>query len=117
MYAGHIAAATTYHPKEITMKKQLALLAMVGAMSVGMQAHAVNAGGGDGDDKSGPANNATNQVTDNAKGKSRATKSAERKDKRASEAGAMGKASGGDGDDKSIPANNPDMKGNPGAKK
>jgi len=99
------------------MKKQLALLVMVGAMSAGMQAHAVNASGGDGDDKSGPANNAANQVTDNAKGKSHSTRSAERKEKRASEAGAMGKASGGDGDDKSIPVNNPDMKGNPGAKR
>jgi len=99
------------------MKKQLALLFMVGAMTAGIQAHAVNAGGGDGDDKTGPANNATNQVTDNAKGTSRAARSAERKEKRASEAGAMGKASGGDGDDKSIPANNPDMKGNPGAKR
>ncbi|WP_016833614.1 hypothetical protein [Herbaspirillum lusitanum] len=99
------------------MKKQLALLFMVGAMTAGIQAHAVNAGGGDGDDKTGPANNATNQVTDNAKGKSHAARSAERKEKRASEAGAMGKASGGDGDDKSIPANNPDMKGNPGAKR
>jgi len=99
------------------MKKQLALLFVVGAMTAGIQAHAVNAGGGDGDDKTGPANNATNQVTENAKGKSRATKAVERKEKRASEAGAMGKSSGGDGDDKSIPVNNPDLKGNAGSKR
>jgi len=98
------------------MKKQLALMALIGAFSVGAHAQ-IKSSGGDGDDKTGPASNASNPVRDNAQGKSHATRAAERKEKRAMDAGAMGKSSGGDGDDKSIPVNNPDMKGNPGAKR
>jgi len=96
------------------MKKQLVLLLMAGALSAG--AHAQTKGG-EGDTKAGAGANSANEVRDNAQGKSRATKSAERKEKRAAEAGAKTPTSGGDGDDKSIPANSPNMPGNPGAKK
>src|SRR5450830_554291 len=104
LYAGRIAAATTTL-KEIHMKKQLAVMAMIGAFSLGAHAQ-IKAGGGDGDDKSGPANTtATTAPAVNSMGQSKAGKVSDRKQKRAADQGAKMPSSGGDGDDKSGPGN------------
>jgi len=87
------------------MKKQLALMALIGAFSLGAHAQ-TKAGGGDGDDKSGPANTtATTVPAANAAGQSHAAKSSDRKQKRAADQGAKMPASGGDGDDLRGPGN------------